>query len=55
MAYVIVEVPDGEYCRGCRFLVSGTILCSLFDDFVTEVDDYTKKRKCDRCPREDKE
>ena len=51
MAKVIVIIPDGEYCTGCRFLMSGTVLCTLFDDLVEEVDDYTRKKKCKRCPR----
>jgi len=31
MAYIKVEIPNGEYCSGCRFLQGGTVLCTLFD------------------------
>jgi hypothetical protein len=49
--FVKVEIPDGQYCGNCRFLQPGTVLCTLFDELVTETDNYTKKQKCGVCLR----
>lgn len=51
MAKVIANVPNGEYCNGCRFLQQGTVWCMLFDELVEETEDYTKKIKCEQCPK----
>ncbi len=54
MAIVRVEVPDGEYCGSCGYLMSGTILCTLFDELCTEDPEeerYVKMIKHERCPR----
>ena len=50
MAYINVEVPNGEYCGYCRFLQQGTVLCTLFDMLLNE--DDTGMQKCSRCPKE---
>jgi len=49
MAYIKVEVPNGEHCNGCRFQQRGTVLYTMFDILLNE--DDTGKRKCGYCPR----
>jgi hypothetical protein len=51
MAKIVVEVPDGEFCKHCKFRVKGTIWCSLFEEYLEESEDDINKIKCEKCPR----
>ena len=50
MPFVRVEVPEGQFCRGCRYPMKGTVWCQLFENMVNENEDGTKT-KYGRCPK----
>lgn len=59
MAYIKVEVPDGDRCDNCMFLLKDILGCQLFD-MLLEKTDNTGFKKCEQCiegsiPDEDQE
>lgn len=44
MAYLRVNIPDGDYCNGCIFNQSGTVVCELFG-FLNEVEILVDERE----------
>ncbi len=56
MPKVTVSVPDGKYCKNCRFLMQGTVLCLLYHELCEEEEDrFGGMLKHQHCPVEDGE
>lgn len=53
MAYVKVEIPDGEKCMNCTFL--NQCFCMLFDELLETKGAYTEMEKCKACVKACKE
>lgn len=59
MAYIKVEVPDGDRCDNCMFLLKDLLGRQLFDMLLEKTDNIGFK-KCKQCieesiPNEDQE
>lgn len=52
MAYIKVEVPDGDRCNNCMFLLKDTLGCQLFDMLLEKTTDNTGFKKCGQCIEE---